>query len=136
MYVCVCVCFNSSRRRLSSVSKQWSVTLNMLGRSQDLLILSDPNRGRLSWGTEIPTPVLSTALCSSHCVIVLSLPAVLERLALIFWNGRMLWYHMFIDVCRAKCPLNTFNVQVNCPKEDVSRYCGKENALRKAYLFR
>ncbi|XP_010215854.1 PREDICTED: thioredoxin domain-containing protein 16 [Tinamus guttatus] len=27
-------------------------------------------------------------------------------------------------------------VKVNCPKEDVSRYCGKENALRKAYLFR
>uniref|UniRef100_A0A8C0AY11 Thioredoxin domain containing 16 n=1 Tax=Buteo japonicus TaxID=224669 RepID=A0A8C0AY11_9AVES len=25
---------------------------------------------------------------------------------------------------------------VNCPKEDVSRYCVKENALRKAYLFR
>uniref|UniRef100_A0A669Q1Q6 Thioredoxin domain containing 16 n=1 Tax=Phasianus colchicus TaxID=9054 RepID=A0A669Q1Q6_PHACC len=25
---------------------------------------------------------------------------------------------------------------VKCPKEDVSRYCGKENALRKAYLFR
>ncbi|XP_030340711.1 thioredoxin domain-containing protein 16 isoform X3 [Strigops habroptila] len=25
---------------------------------------------------------------------------------------------------------------VNCPKEGVSRYCGKENALRKAYLFR
>lgn len=27
-------------------------------------------------------------------------------------------------------------VKVKCPKEDVSRYCGKENALRKAYLFR
>ncbi|NXU32388.1 TXD16 protein, partial [Thalassarche chlororhynchos] len=27
-------------------------------------------------------------------------------------------------------------VKVNCPKEDVSRYCGQENALRKAYLFR
>ncbi|NXH77329.1 TXD16 protein, partial [Hydrobates tethys] len=27
-------------------------------------------------------------------------------------------------------------VKINCPKEDVSRYCGKENALRKAYLFR
>ncbi|KAM9291133.1 LOW QUALITY PROTEIN: thioredoxin domain-containing protein 16 [Morus bassanus] len=27
-------------------------------------------------------------------------------------------------------------VKVNCPKEDVSRYCGEENALRKAYLFR
>ncbi|NXI35713.1 TXD16 protein, partial [Galbula dea] len=27
-------------------------------------------------------------------------------------------------------------VKVNCPKEDVSRYCGKENAWRKAYLFR
>ncbi|NXN68977.1 TXD16 protein, partial [Himantopus himantopus] len=27
-------------------------------------------------------------------------------------------------------------VKVNCPKEDVSRYCGKENSLRKAYLFR
>ncbi|NXG16165.1 TXD16 protein, partial [Grallaria varia] len=27
-------------------------------------------------------------------------------------------------------------VKVNCPKEDASRYCGKENALRKAYLFR
>ncbi|NXJ71308.1 TXD16 protein, partial [Rostratula benghalensis] len=27
-------------------------------------------------------------------------------------------------------------VKVNCPQEDVSRYCGKENALRKAYLFR
>ncbi|NXK38384.1 TXD16 protein, partial [Piprites chloris] len=27
-------------------------------------------------------------------------------------------------------------VKVNCPKGDVSRYCGKENALRKAYLFR
>ncbi|NWR37371.1 TXD16 protein, partial [Tachuris rubrigastra] len=27
-------------------------------------------------------------------------------------------------------------VKVNCPKEDVSRYCGKENVLRKAYLFR
>ncbi|NXA35639.1 TXD16 protein, partial [Eudromia elegans] len=27
-------------------------------------------------------------------------------------------------------------VKVNCPKEDVSKYCGKENALRKAYLFR
>ncbi|XP_062433721.1 thioredoxin domain-containing protein 16 [Rhea pennata] len=27
-------------------------------------------------------------------------------------------------------------VKVNCPKEDVSRYCWKENALRKAYLFR
>ncbi|NXW30727.1 TXD16 protein, partial [Phaetusa simplex] len=27
-------------------------------------------------------------------------------------------------------------VKVNCPKEDVSRYCGKENTLRKAYLFR
>ncbi|NXI90767.1 TXD16 protein, partial [Psophia crepitans] len=27
-------------------------------------------------------------------------------------------------------------VKVNCPKEDVSRYCGKENAFRKAYLFR
>ncbi|KAK4821873.1 hypothetical protein QYF61_004350 [Mycteria americana] len=27
-------------------------------------------------------------------------------------------------------------VKVNCPKEDISRYCGKENALRKAYLFR
>ncbi|NXP45154.1 TXD16 protein, partial [Heliornis fulica] len=27
-------------------------------------------------------------------------------------------------------------VKVNCPKEDVSRYCGKEDALRKAYLFR
>ncbi|XP_074765059.1 thioredoxin domain-containing protein 16 isoform X2 [Athene noctua] len=26
-------------------------------------------------------------------------------------------------------------VKVICPKEDVSRYCGKENALRKAYLF-
>ncbi|NXY46830.1 TXD16 protein, partial [Ceuthmochares aereus] len=25
---------------------------------------------------------------------------------------------------------------VNCPKEDVSRYCRKENAVRKAYLFR
>ncbi|XP_021256701.1 thioredoxin domain-containing protein 16 isoform X3 [Numida meleagris] len=27
-------------------------------------------------------------------------------------------------------------VKVKCPKEDVSRYCGKENALRNAYLFR
>ncbi|KGM00372.1 Thioredoxin domain-containing protein 16, partial [Charadrius vociferus] len=27
-------------------------------------------------------------------------------------------------------------VKVNCPKEDVSRYCGKENAVRRAYLFR
>ncbi|KAF4788471.1 Thioredoxin domain-containing protein 16 [Turdus rufiventris] len=27
-------------------------------------------------------------------------------------------------------------VKVNCPTEDVSRYCGKENALRKAFLFR
>ncbi|NWV29621.1 TXD16 protein, partial [Origma solitaria] len=27
-------------------------------------------------------------------------------------------------------------VKVNCPREDVSRYCGKENALRKAFLFR
>ncbi|NWW78183.1 TXD16 protein, partial [Climacteris rufus] len=27
-------------------------------------------------------------------------------------------------------------VKVNCPKEDVSRYCGKENALRKASLVR
>ncbi|XP_074005411.1 thioredoxin domain-containing protein 16 [Numenius arquata] len=27
-------------------------------------------------------------------------------------------------------------VKVKCPKEDVSRYCGKENVLRKAYLFR
>ncbi|NWR79525.1 TXD16 protein, partial [Centropus unirufus] len=27
-------------------------------------------------------------------------------------------------------------VKVNCPKEDVSRYCGKENSVRKAYLFR
>ncbi|KAM9381481.1 LOW QUALITY PROTEIN: thioredoxin domain-containing protein 16 [Phaethornis superciliosus] len=27
-------------------------------------------------------------------------------------------------------------VKVNCPKEDASRYCRKENALRKAYLFR
>ncbi|NXE15321.1 TXD16 protein, partial [Lophotis ruficrista] len=27
-------------------------------------------------------------------------------------------------------------VKVNCPKEDVSGYCGKENTLRKAYLFR
>ncbi|NWJ05376.1 TXD16 protein, partial [Crypturellus undulatus] len=27
-------------------------------------------------------------------------------------------------------------VKINCPKEDTSRYCGKENALRKAYLFR
>ncbi|NWT55491.1 TXD16 protein, partial [Erythrocercus mccallii] len=27
-------------------------------------------------------------------------------------------------------------VKVNCPKEDVSRYCGKENTLRKAFLFR
>ncbi|NXS66234.1 TXD16 protein, partial [Pandion haliaetus] len=27
-------------------------------------------------------------------------------------------------------------VKVNCPKEDVSRYCVRENALRKAYLFR
>ncbi|XP_010162724.1 thioredoxin domain-containing protein 16, partial [Antrostomus carolinensis] len=27
-------------------------------------------------------------------------------------------------------------VKVNCPKEDVSRYCGKDNVLRKAYLFR
>ncbi|NXQ33646.1 TXD16 protein, partial [Alaudala cheleensis] len=27
-------------------------------------------------------------------------------------------------------------VKVNCPKEDTSRYCGKENALRKAFLFR
>ncbi|NXL67052.1 TXD16 protein, partial [Chordeiles acutipennis] len=27
-------------------------------------------------------------------------------------------------------------VKVNCPKEDISRYCGKDNALRKAYLFR
>ncbi|NXJ90610.1 TXD16 protein, partial [Corythaixoides concolor] len=27
-------------------------------------------------------------------------------------------------------------VKVNCPKEDASRYCGKEDALRKAYLFR
>ncbi|NWS65892.1 TXD16 protein, partial [Crotophaga sulcirostris] len=27
-------------------------------------------------------------------------------------------------------------VKVNCPKEDISRYCGKENAVRKAYLFR
>ncbi|XP_065542393.1 thioredoxin domain-containing protein 16 isoform X2 [Lathamus discolor] len=26
-------------------------------------------------------------------------------------------------------------VKVNCPKEDISRYCGKENALRTAYLF-
>ncbi|KAM6311612.1 thioredoxin domain-containing protein 16 [Aegotheles albertisi] len=26
--------------------------------------------------------------------------------------------------------------KVNCAKEEVSRYCGKENALRKAYLFR
>ncbi|NWQ82070.1 TXD16 protein, partial [Columbina picui] len=27
-------------------------------------------------------------------------------------------------------------VKVNCLKEDVLKYCGKENALRKAYLFR
>ncbi|NXG51325.1 TXD16 protein, partial [Psilopogon haemacephalus] len=27
-------------------------------------------------------------------------------------------------------------VKVKCPKEDASRYCGKENAFRKAYLFR
>ncbi|XP_061854229.1 thioredoxin domain-containing protein 16 isoform X2 [Colius striatus] len=27
-------------------------------------------------------------------------------------------------------------VKVNCPKEDISRYCGNENALRTAYLFR
>ncbi|XP_069712893.1 thioredoxin domain-containing protein 16 [Phaenicophaeus curvirostris] len=27
-------------------------------------------------------------------------------------------------------------VKVNCPREDVSRYCRKENAVRKAYLFR
>ncbi|XP_014456788.2 thioredoxin domain-containing protein 16 isoform X1 [Alligator mississippiensis] len=27
-------------------------------------------------------------------------------------------------------------VKVNCPKEDVSRYCGKQNTLLKAYLFR
>ncbi|NXF12884.1 TXD16 protein, partial [Smithornis capensis] len=27
-------------------------------------------------------------------------------------------------------------VKVNCPKEDISRYCGKDNVLRKAYLFR
>ncbi|KFO74599.1 Thioredoxin domain-containing protein 16, partial [Cuculus canorus] len=27
-------------------------------------------------------------------------------------------------------------VKVICPKEDVSRYCRKENAVRKAYLFR
>ncbi|XP_017594359.1 PREDICTED: thioredoxin domain-containing protein 16 isoform X2 [Corvus brachyrhynchos] len=27
-------------------------------------------------------------------------------------------------------------VKVNCPKEDASRYCGRENALRKAFLFR
>ncbi|XP_037757236.1 thioredoxin domain-containing protein 16 isoform X4 [Chelonia mydas] len=27
-------------------------------------------------------------------------------------------------------------VKVNCLKEEVSRYCGKENALMKAYLFR
>ncbi|NXI50601.1 TXD16 protein, partial [Chloroceryle aenea] len=27
-------------------------------------------------------------------------------------------------------------VKVNCPKGDVSRYCGKEDVLRKAYLFR
>ncbi|KFO84532.1 Thioredoxin domain-containing protein 16, partial [Buceros rhinoceros silvestris] len=27
-------------------------------------------------------------------------------------------------------------VKVHCPREDVSRYCGKENVLRKAYLFR
>ncbi|NWV03103.1 TXD16 protein, partial [Ptilonorhynchus violaceus] len=27
-------------------------------------------------------------------------------------------------------------VKVNCPKGDVSRYCGRENALRKAFLFR
>ncbi|XP_067410870.1 thioredoxin domain-containing protein 16 [Emydura macquarii macquarii] len=27
-------------------------------------------------------------------------------------------------------------VKVNCLEEDVSRYCGKENALMKAYLFR
>ncbi|NXJ86109.1 TXD16 protein, partial [Trogon melanurus] len=27
-------------------------------------------------------------------------------------------------------------VKVNCPNEDVSRYCAKENTLRKAYLFR
>ncbi|KFV99953.1 Thioredoxin domain-containing protein 16, partial [Eurypyga helias] len=27
-------------------------------------------------------------------------------------------------------------VKVNCPKEDVSRYCRREDALRKAYLFR
>ncbi|NWH88463.1 TXD16 protein, partial [Aegithalos caudatus] len=27
-------------------------------------------------------------------------------------------------------------VKVNCPKEDASKYCGKENALRKAFLFR
>ncbi|NWU99263.1 TXD16 protein, partial [Upupa epops] len=27
-------------------------------------------------------------------------------------------------------------VKVNCPEDDVSRYCGKENTLRKAYLFR
>ncbi|NWX12778.1 TXD16 protein, partial [Aegotheles bennettii] len=26
--------------------------------------------------------------------------------------------------------------KVHCAKEEVSRYCGKENALRKAYLFR
>ncbi|NWI87253.1 TXD16 protein, partial [Pitta sordida] len=27
-------------------------------------------------------------------------------------------------------------VRVNCPAGDVSRYCGKENVLRKAYVFR
>ncbi|OXB64071.1 hypothetical protein ASZ78_001691 [Callipepla squamata] len=27
-------------------------------------------------------------------------------------------------------------VKVKCPKEDVSRYCERENALRKAFLFR
>nr|XP_014425604.1 thioredoxin domain-containing protein 16 [Pelodiscus sinensis] len=27
-------------------------------------------------------------------------------------------------------------VKVNCLQEDISRYCGKENTLRKAYLFR
>lgn len=66
-YIYMCVCFNPSRRRLSSVSKQWSVTLNMLGRSQDLLILSDPNRGRLELGN------WNTDSSPQHCTLFISL---------------------------------------------------------------
>uniref|UniRef100_A0A8D2M9L3 Thioredoxin domain containing 16 n=1 Tax=Zonotrichia albicollis TaxID=44394 RepID=A0A8D2M9L3_ZONAL len=43
--------------------------------------------------------------------------------------------HYFSGLEAGKASLQGL-VRVNCPKEDVSRYCGKENALRKAFLFR